>query len=222
MINVLIKTAFMYVAVMISMRTMGKRQIGQLELSELVTITMLSELATVCITDDRVSILHCLSSIALITLIEIGVSYASVKSRRLGRIIDGTPSALIFKGELKRDELKKSRITLGELVSAMRNRGIYKLSDVNYAFLEPNGVISFVPKKGSQQPDISDMGMKVCEDGVEHVIIMDGDESPGALEAVGKNKAWLDATLKKNGIKKISDVFYLGCDDAGNVTFVPK
>ena len=222
MLHVLLRTFIMYALVVIAMRLMGKRQIGQLELSELVTITMLSELATASVADEQIPFLHCAAAIVLIVILEIGISYLTIKSRLASRLFDGTPSAVIFKGKLSQKELAKARITLGELVASMRSQGIFRISDVNYAFLESNGGISFVPKKCAQQPSVAELGLKATEDGVEHVIIMDGEISSNALQAIGKNMGWLDTVIKKEGYKKSSEIFFMGCDDNGNVEIIAK
>lgn len=222
MIPMLIRTAILYVVVIFAMRLMGKRQIGQMQISELVTITMLSELATAPISSNDVPLLYGIIPIIVLVCLEVTLSFLATKSYPAKRLLEGRPSPLIFNGIVDQKELSDSRISMNELLSRMRGQGIYSLSDVRYAFMESDGNISFVPKKAAQPASVADLGLSSADCGVDHAIIIDGRVSKNALVASGKSDAWLRQCLKKQGVNKLSEVFYFSCNDAGDTCLIRK
>lgn len=224
MIAMLFRTFILYFFIVGAMRLMGKRQIAQLEPMELVTITMLSELAAEPISNNDIPILHGIIPIAVLIALEVITSFITMKSHTATRVFDGRPAAVIFKGELRQSELADSRITMNELIASMRGQGIFNLSDVDYAFLESNGSISFVPKRAAQPASVGDMGLAKDGEskGVDHAIVIDGHLSRDALASAAKSDAWFRSQLEKFGVGDIKDIFYMSCDDAGNVNLIKK
>ena len=204
------------------MRLMGKRQIGQMQLSELVTVTMLSELASYSILDTDIPVLYSVIPVIVLISLEVSVSYLSVKSRFIARLVDGKPSIIIRKGKLDRAALEKTRLTLAEVISELRVCGICSLSDVYYMILEPSGKIAVIPKHSRQPVTPQDAEINVVEAGIDHALILDGKVNRRGLSDAGKSDAWLREALKKHKVASVSDVFYFSCDDAGNTSILYK
>ena len=218
----IIRTVVLYLLIVASMKIMGKRQIGQMQLSELVTVTMLSELASYSILDSDIPLIYSIIPVFVLIALEVSISFFSVKSRFISRLFDGRPSFIIYKGELDQKELLTSRLTLTEVISEIRIAGFKSISDIYYMILEPGGKISVIPKAEKQPLDPSTINGKISENGIDHALIIDGELIPSAFPVVGKDYSWLISRIKVHGAKKVSDVFYFAVDDDGNDVFIKK
>ena len=219
--TVIIRTFILYILVMIAMRLMGKRQIGQMQLSELVTVTMLSELASYAIQELSVPITYSVVPVIILTAIEILVSFLCIKSRLFSRIMDGKPSFLISRGTLNQKELAASRLTLTEVISEIRIAGYSSVSDINYMILESDGKISVIPKASSDS-GTGNNASSGPDRGIDHALIIDGEIIPSALERYGKQLGNIEKYLKARNIKRPTDVFYLAINDAGETVLIRK
>ncbi len=222
MANVFIRTVILYLLIVALMRLTGKRQIGQLELTELVTAFMISELASYPISNNSIPLFYGVIPAVTLVCLEVFLSYISIKSRSFRKVIAGSALALVKNGKPDQAQMNRARITLEELISAMRMAGISHLSDVGYAFLEPSGTISVLPKAAQAPPTASDMNLAVSENGMEHALIIDGKADENELKCLGLEKRWLERKLKENGYQTPEDVFFMGLDDSKNLYFVPK
>ncbi len=220
--NVCIRTVILYLLIVLLMRLTGKRQIGQLELTELVTAFMISEIAATPISDNAIPLLYGVIPAVLLVCLEVFLSYASVKSSRFRKLVAGTPITLIREGKPDMAQMNLARITVEELASAVRCAGISRLSDVSYAVLEPSGTVSVIPKAAASPPSADSLGVSVGENGMEHAIIVDGNLDKTELFKVGRNQAWLTDQLEKAGFSSPGEVFYLGLDDSGEVCVFGK
>lgn len=218
----LIRTVLLYLLIVAAMKIMGKRQIGQMQLSELVTVTMLSELASYSILDADIPLAYSVIPVFVLIAIEVSISYFSVKSRFVSKLFDGRPSFLIYKGVIDQKELASSRLTLTEVISEIRASGINSVSEVYYMILEPGGKVSVIPKISRQPLTASDAKIDVHECGIDHAVIIDGQLIPSVLHSIGKNKHWIDSILRSNGLKDVSQVFYLAVNDCGDTTIIKK
>jgi len=217
-----IRTVILYVVIVALMRLTGKRQIGQLEITELVTAFMVSELASSPITDNTIPLLYgIVPSITLICL-EVFLSYASLKSRPFGKLLEGSELALIKKGRLDEKQMNKARITVEELKSALRTEGIASFSMVEYAFLESNGTISVIPKARELPLPAKYEKSDIKETGIDHAIIIDGKIIDRELEEVGVTKEKVGKMIAERGYKSIREIFYMGIDDGGETYIVGK
>lgn len=213
MFTLLLRLIFVYFLTLLSTRFMGKRQIGELQLSELVSAFFLSELATYFITDLNVPLSYAVIPIASIIVMEVAVSYLSIKSVLLKKLFDDPPSFLIKKGKLIEKELNRNRITLGELMSQIRQCGVSDISMVNYAILESNGKISIIPKAPFQSLTPEDAGIQTEETGISHALIVDGKIDTDALKSLGRDRAWLNKQLEKHGVTDPAQVFFMTAND---------
>ena len=220
MLTTLFRTVLLYLLIVAGMKIMGKRQIGQMQLSELVTVTILSELASYSILDTDIPLLYSAAPVFVLICLEVSISFFSVKSRFISRLFDGKPSFIIYKGKINQKELMTSRLTMTELISEIRASGINSVSEVYYMILEPSGKISVIPKISHQPLTPADAKVKTTETGIDHALIIDGTIVKSGLSATGKSKKWLESELHKKGIDSVSEVFYFAVNDCNDITIV--
>ena len=151
MFILIIRTFFLYFAVIFIMRMMGKKQIGELEPFELVIALMISELATFPMQDIRIPILHAIIPIITLLFLQVATSFIELKSERARKILTGTPSILIKNGKIDIAELRYQRFNINDLLEELRLKGYFNLSDIQYAILETSGELSILPKTGQSQ-----------------------------------------------------------------------
>ncbi|MBR5295000.1 MAG: DUF421 domain-containing protein [Clostridia bacterium] len=216
MIEILIRFLIIYFFLLFSMKLLGKRQIGEMQMSELVAAFFLSELATFAVTNTKHSIFHSIIPIAVMILIEFGISFLAVKNPLMKKVFDFSPSILIRDGQVLQKELFKNRLTLDELFSMLRICGYYDLQKVRFAILEPNGQLSVVPYAKHDAASCDDLNVSTQENGFSVAIIDDGKINRKAMEAIGKNEKWLRRILNQSKICDEKEVFLLVSDFLGN------
>ncbi len=221
MLTLLIRTILIYAILLCVLRLSGKRQIGELQLSELITALLLSELASAPIANVRIPILHAIVPILILVTMEVMISFFVTKSARLKKVFDGTPAILIRHGKIDQGELGKARISVEELLGQMRLKGFATLSQIDYAIIEHNGQISFLPFAKEAPPTAYDLSLSVEEEGIDHPIIVDGVINEKALCAIGKEKNWLYTQLKGQHLH-LADVFLCTANDSGACHFWKK
>lgn len=213
---VFFRTFILYIFVVIVMRIMGKRQIGELQPFELVIAIMLSELASVPMQDTGIPLIHGLIPILTLMALEIIISFLTLKFRSLRKIICGEPSILIKHGKVEYDELKKQRFNLDDLMEELRMLGYLNISDIEYAIMETSGKITIIPKSGKVPVTREDLKIITPEEQIPVGIILDGRLDMDALKSSGKDLNWLQKELNKNHIGSIGDVFIGMIDSQGN------
>ena len=201
----------MYFASIILMRIAGKREVAQLEVSELVTSLLISEIACMPITDPDVKIHHAIVFTFTVILLEIVMTKASMHIPIFKHMVVGKPDFLVVKGKLDKNALKKADVSLSELVGAMRKQGVASMDKINYAIQESDGTISVFPfeENGKQS-------------GVEHMLICDGRLNKTEMKTFGYSEKDVENVLKGQGIDDVKNVFFLGIDDKGNVFVIRK
>ena len=190
------------------MRIGGKRQIGQLQLSELVSALLLSELAAMPIGHEEIPLTFSLIPTTAIICIEIIAAFAVTKSKTLRKIFDGKPSVIIEKGRLNLAEMERLRLGIEEFIVEARLKGVADISELEYAVLEDNGELSVFKK--SDTPS-----------GIAHVIISDGQIDSKGLDTVKMSKKALLSRLKAKSVTP-DNVFLYTVDDAGNDFLIKK
>lgn len=206
MVTVFIRTIIIYFALIVSIRLLGKRQVGELELSELVITFMLSELATVPILDASVPILHTVVPIVVLITSEIISSFLVTKSPFIKKLLNGNPSYIIKKGKVNQKELQKLRMGLPELLGELRLKDIGNIDDVDYAILEENGKLSVFEKDKSR---------------LAHALVVDGKMVRSNLDLSCKDEKWLLAYLKKHKVE-LTDVFLMTICDDNSINIIMK
>lgn len=218
----LVRTVLLYLLIAAAIKIMGKRQIGQMQLSELVTVTMLSELASYSILDTDIPIIYSVAPVLILICLEVFISYLSVKSRFVSKLFDGKPSYIIYKGVLNQSELLNSRLTMTEILSEIRAAGFNSISEIYYMIIEPSGKISVIPHISRQPLTPADANIQTSESGIDHALIIDGNVIKSGLAAVNKNRKWLNEQLKKQKIPSVAQCFYFAMDDSLKITVIKK
>ena len=211
-----IKAVVIYVGLVVAMKILGKRQAGEMRISELITTLLLSEPATAPILERNIPLSVPVTALFTIISLELLASLATLKIPFVREFIEGKPSALIQHGRINKKELRRSRVTVDELLSEMRLQGISEAEDVYSATLESNGKMSFILKSGARPITFSDMGIGIHEEGVAHAVITAGRVDKEELRACGRDERWLNSYLKEKNAA-LSDVLILTVTDGGRV-----
>ena len=223
MMTAFARTVILYFLIMIGLRLMGKRQIGELEPGELVLTMMISDLATVPMQDFGIPLLAGVIPILTLLALSMLLSQLSLTSLRFRRLVCGTPSILIRDGQLQQAAMRKNRYTVDELLEELRGQGCSSIEDVKYAVLENSGQLSVLPWTRRQPPTAQQLGLEVEESvTLPVVLINDGRLLRRNLSAQGLDGAWLRETLREQGVATHKEVFLLTLDEAGQVTCIKK
>jgi uncharacterized membrane protein YcaP (DUF421 family) len=186
---------------------MGKRQIGELEVNELVTTLLISEIGALPISDTNIPLLPSIIPILFIASAEVLISIVKNKSAILKRAIEGEPVYIIYKGSLKQKALADNRISINEVLTAMRTQGIADITDVRYAILEQNGKLSFL--KTSDSPNIATP------------IVIDTKPDENNLRESGYSREWLNKQLAERDLS-LKDIFLLTVNESGAINIIEK
>lgn len=199
MITILFRTLIIYFTLTATMRLMGKRQIGELEVTDLVTTLLLSEIASLPITDQAIPLSHAILPMIVLLILEVVSSLILVYAPRLRRLVSAEPTVIIHNGKLCQRALRDLRISMEELMSEVRQQGLTDLSQIDSAILEKNGKLTVLPKPAHQPPTAQQLGLSVSDSGLMHVVYRNGYVSKIGLELIDKDKSWLQNQLCKQG-----------------------
>lgn len=221
MVTVFLRTFIMYALLLGAIRLMGKRQVGELEISELAITFMLSELAVVPISDKNIPLLYSVVPILILLSVEIILSFAISKSPQFKKLILGRPSVIIKRGKIDQGELKKLRMSVSELMSELRLKGISSVSDVEYAIVEDNGKLSVFTKKSASPLTAEDAEVEVDETGIAHSVVIEGKIYSENMELAGKTEKWIREKIRENGTDT-ERIFLMTVDDNDNIYIIKK
>lgn len=215
MFIVLIRTIILYLLVILSMRLMGKKQIGQLEPFELAIAIMISELASLPMQDTRIPIMHGVIPIVTLLVLQTILALIQLKSEKMRAILSGKPSVLVKSGKIDILELKKEKFNINDLMEELRLQGYYNLEDIEYAILETSGQLSVIPKTELCNVTKSDLKLTVTQDSLPITLILNGRINKENLKIINKDENWIKEQLKQNKISSIKDVFLALMDSKG-------
>ncbi|MBE6593837.1 MAG: DUF421 domain-containing protein [Ruminococcaceae bacterium] len=221
MLTVLLRTAIIYVLLIFSMRLMGKRQIGELEISDLVTTFLISEIASLPITEPELPLSHAIVPIVALLTFEITISFLTSRFPKFKHLFTARPSTLIRDGEICQKALLDARLSFDELFSELRQQGIDDISQIKYAILEQNGKITVIQKAPFRQPTAREMQIKVKETGLFHIVVEHGCINRHGITQVGLSESTLYQTLAKKGLN-ISDIYLMLVNDIGEQKIILK
>lgn len=223
MITALMRTLILYFFIMIGLRLMGKRQIGELEPAELVLTMMISDLATVPMQDFGIPLLEGIIPILTLLSASMLLSQLSLRNLRFRALLCGTPAILIRNGVLQQSVMRQNRYTLDELLEELRGQGFSSIEAVKYAVLENSGQLSVFPWNSAQPPTAAQLNLKLKDDVTLPVILInDGRILSKNLEARGHDEAWLRQILPRYRVVSPADVFLMTLDEQGNILCIPK
>lgn len=221
MVTIFLRTLLVYGIMIFAMRLMGKRQVGELEISDLVTTLLISEIASLPITDYDLPISRAVIPIIILITLEIVSSILTVLFPKIKNIFTARPTTLIKNGTLCRTSMIESRICADELISELRQSGYVDIDEILYAILEKNGKITIIPKAQYSQPTNKDAGIQVKERGIFHIVIDNGCINLHGLDEVSLTRDALIKKLDKLG-KTPSDVYLMMISDYGDERIIYK
>jgi len=209
------RTIFLYIIVLIVMRLMGKREIGQLQPFELAISIMIADLATIPMAETGIPITNGIIPILGLLVMHLLISVINLKSIKAREIICGKPSILIYRGRIQEKNLKKERFTINELEERLRGLNIFDIGDVEYAILETSGQVSVIQKPNRRTTIPEDFGIEPPYEGIAYDLVVDGKVMKENLEILGKNYEWLIKQLKPYNITP-KDALVVTIDGKGN------
>ena len=221
MATAFIRTIVLYFLIMIGLRLLGKRQVGELE--PIVLTLLISDLAAVPMQDFGIPLLNGVIPIVTLLSLSMLLSWGSVRSIRLRRLICGSPTALILDGKVQQDAMRHNRFTLDELIEELRSQGVSDLTTVKYAVLETDGGLSVLLYPNEQSITPKQLGKPVKDDTfLPHIFINDGRVLDENLSLAGLDSAWLQKQVRAQGYRAPSEIFLLSLDGAGKILCIGK
>lgn len=221
MVISLIRTILLYIVIILAIKIMGKRQISDLQTSELVVTLMVSNIATIPMQNTAQPLLSGVIPILVLICCEVLVSICMLKNSKFRKMICGKPVVIIDDGEVQQDELKNLRLTVEDLCQQLRQVDVFSIEDVAFAIIETNGKLSVLKKSEKQPPDASTLGVVVPEAVVDTVVISDGEVSDFSLSLCGLTKGWIMDILKKKKLN-IADVFIMTANKNKEYNIIEK
>ena len=223
MMTAFTRTLILYFLIMLGLRLMGKRQIAELEPSELVLTMMISDLASVPMQDFGIPLLAGIIPILTLMASSLLLSHLFLQNLKFRELVCGTPSILIRNGQLQQDVMRKNRYTLDELLEELRGQGYLKIQDVKYAVLENSGQLSVFPWPAQQPPTAAQLNLEQEDDTTLPVILInDGRILEKNLRSCGRDLNWLQNALSKEKISSPQQVFLFTLDEQGNTYCVER
>ncbi len=218
---VLIRAVILYIVITFSLRLMGKRQLGELQPSELVVTILISNIASIPVEDSSVPMIMGIVPILTLVCLDVIMSGIMLKSAKVRKLMIGSPRIIISDGDILQKEMKRLRYTVDDLTEAMREQQIFDITQIHYAIVETTGKINFLLKKDYQPAEKQDVKAGGSTDNPPSVIIRDGITDKEQLRLLGLGEQWLTKVLRENNVG-IKGVFLMTADRNGNHTIVKK
>ena len=201
MLNIFTRVIIIYVLVLIVMRLMGKREIGQMQPFELVIAIMIADLASAPMSDTGIPITNGIIPILTVLLIQLIISAVNLKSMKIRQLLCGIPAILIYRGKIDEKILRKEKLTINELQEKLRQNNVFNIGDVEYAILETSGQVTVIQKPEKRGTIPEDFGIQPEYEGIPYDLVIDGKIMHENLKKIGKDVIWLKKEIKKFNIK---------------------
>lgn len=219
---VFIRAVILYCIVIFAVRLMGKRQIGELQPSELVVTIMISNIATLPVEDTEIPMALGIVPILTVVCLDVIMSWVSMKSRGMRRVLSGSPIVVVSNGVVDRSKLNELRFSVDDLMESLRSNNIFDITEVQFAVVETTGKISVYQRSGSRQLTLSDINRTPPPDDNPPVLIIDdGKYVKSSLEQASLTKGWLSAVLTKENEQQ-KNVYILTADSSGSYTLINR
>lgn len=221
MLIIMIRSVILYLLIVFALRLMGKKQLAELQPSELVTTILVSNIATLSLEDSSLPMIMGILPIIIIVCLDVFISQIMLKNARIRRIFTGSPQIIISDGKIDQKQMRNLRYNIDDLMEAMRECMIFDITEVQYAIVETNGKINFFQK--SQFQNVEARQLSIVEESVNppSLLIKDGEINISGLAECGFGEKELYEILNKNKIK-LKNVFILTSDKNKNYTIIPK
>lgn len=217
-----LRTLVLYLAIIVALRIMGKRQVGEMQPTELVITILISELAAIPMQDFGIPLLSGLIPVFTLISAEILLSWCELKWRPVRRLLNGNPMVIIEHGKLLEQKLKEMRLSIDEVMEQLRIHNISDPSKVRFALVETNGQLSFVLEPAAMPATAQMLSLSPGPVGVPVVLISDGRLLSHNLNRMGRDRQWLTQQLKEQKIRRIRDVFLMTLDECGHIFLQKK
>ena len=221
MLIAIIRTLILYVFIIIAIRLMGKRQISDMQPSELVVTMVISDIASLPMQNTSQPLLSGVIPVTILVALEITTSVLMLKSRGFRRLVCGNPVVVIENGRLLQKQLRSLRMTTEDLFAQLRQQNIFSLDEVQYCVIETNGMVSVLEKPEHRVPDASDWKLPMDSEGPEAVVVSDGKLSNEGLRLCQSDEGQVAKILKENNTS-VGEVFLMTLTDAGNYQIIKK
>lgn len=194
--TIIFRTLFLYVLVLLIFRVMGKREIGELSILDLVVFIMIGELAVVSIINPEDPLMHSVFGMFLLMIIQVSFALLSLKSKKFRDLIEGKPVIIINRGKIDENVMRSQRYNFDDLLLQLREKNISNIADVEFAILEPSGKLSVFEKVNNKKGDIT------------IPLVLDGEIQEINLDLINKTNLWLRQELKKKGYTNIKNISF--------------
>lgn len=219
MLIAIIRTLLLYVFVIFAVRIMGKRQISDLQPTELVITLIISDIAAIPMENTSQPLLSGILPVVILIVCEIVASMLMMKNSRFRKLICGSPVMVIEDGKILQSAMKKLRMTTEDLCIQLRQQDVFSLEDVQYCIVETNGKISVLQKPEKRTPNAEELGVEINDTGIETVVISDGVFLDNSIKLCGLTKEKIEAVLSENNVKP-EDVFIMTGNKAGEYNII--
>jgi uncharacterized membrane protein YcaP (DUF421 family) len=196
-ITLILRTLFLYTVILVIFRVMGKREIGELSILDLVVFIMIGEMAVTAIEYPEEPLIDTLLPITIIVLVQVTLAIISLKSKPFRELVDGKPALIISKGKIDENAMKRQRYNYDDLMLQLREKDVYNMADVEFAILEPSGKLSVMKKEEPEQ-----------EGSLTLPLILDGEVQTKHLELAGKSPFWLRKELRERGFPNVNEISF--------------
>lgn len=221
MLTVIIRTALLYIVIIAAVRFMGKRQISDLQTTELVVTMLISDIASMAAQNTSQPLLYGMIPMTVLVVSEVLLSGAMIKIAPLRRLICGRPIIVINDGKVEQKELRRLRMSVEDLSEELRQQDVFSFKDVLFAIVETNGRLSVLKKPEKETPTLEDLGIAPDSRGIEAVVISDGSISRPALRLIHADEALINAILEEKRLRP-SDVFIMTMDRTHEYSIIER
>lgn len=221
MIISIIRTLLLYCFIIFAIRLMGKRQISDMQPSELVVTLVISDIASLPMQNTSQPLLSGIIPVIVLVALEILTSVIMMKSKRFRRVICGSPVVVISDGKLLQKEMRRLRLSTDDLFALLRQQNIFSPEDVQYCIVETNGTVSVLEKPEKRKPTAEDFKISIPDSKLEAMVISDGRLIETALPLCNQSKDSVENVLKKEKLRQ-SDVLIMTLDGLGNYNIILK
>lgn len=222
MLILFVRTIALYLLVLVVIRLMGKRQIGQLQPFELVVTILIADLVAIPMQDRGLALINGVIPVLTLLITQTVISYLALKSKKLRSIICGQPTIMVENGKIKWENFRDNLYNLDDLQEQLRTKGFFDLQDVEFALLETNGSLSVLPKADRRPLTPADMKIDPGYEGLSLPLILDGEIQEENLGKAALSKEWLAGELAKFGITDLSRVIIASLDTKGRLLYQVK
>ena len=217
----IIRTIILYVFVIFAIRIMGKRQISDMQPSELVATLIISNIASLPMQNTSQPFFSGVILVAVLVTLEIITSALMLKSSKFRRLVCGNPIVVISDGKILQKQMRRLRLSNEDLFTQLRQQDVFNIEDIQYCIVETNGSISVLEKPEKRQPSAENLNIEIQDKKIQAVVINDGEILDNSLDLCQKDENYIYKILKKEK-KKVSDIFIMTLDGIGNYNIILK